>query len=125
MITITSTGDFKRLEKFLYQMKSQKFLSAVTKYAQKGVDALASVTPVDSGKTANSWDYEIVTGPQTTNIYWINSNVNNGVNIALILQYGHGTGTGGYVEGRDYINPAIRPIFDSMTDGIWKEVTSA
>lgn len=125
MITITSTGDFKRLEKFLYQMKSQKFLSAVTKYAQKGVDALASVTPVDSGKTANSWDYEIVTGPQTTNIYWINSNVNDGVNIALILQYGHGTGTGGYVEGRDYINPAIRPIFDSMTDGIWKEVTSA
>ena len=125
MITITSTGDFKRLEKFLYQMKSQKFLSAVTKYAQKGVDALASVTPVDSGKTANSWDYEIVTGPQTTNIYWINSNINNGVNIALILQYGHGTGTGGYVEGRDYINPAIRPIFDSMTDGIWKEVTSA
>ena len=102
-------------------MSKRQYLQIFNKYGQKGVQALSSATPVDSGKTASSWNYEI----RGTSIYWTNDNINKGVNIAVILQYGHGTRNGGYVQGRDYINPAIRPIFDSMVDEIWKEVTSA
>lgn len=121
MIRIVQKGDFKKTEKFLKAMSKRKYLQIFNKYGQKGVQALSSATPVDSGKTASSWDYEI----HGTSIYWTNSNINKGVNIAVILQYGHGTRNGGYVQGRDYVNPAIRPIFDSMVDEIWKEVTSA
>lgn len=92
------------------------------KYGKQGVSALSSATPVDSGLTANSWRYEIETKGDQTTIYWSNSNINKGVNIAVILQYGHGTRNGGYVVGRDYINPAMRPIFDSIANEAWKEV---
>ena len=93
------------------------------KYGREGVAALASATPVDSGETANSWYYEIVRGKETVSIRFCNSHIDNGVPIAIILQYGHGTGTGGWVQGRDYINPAIRPLFDRIADSAWREVT--
>lgn len=125
MIEITQTGTFKNLEKFLSFSKQQKWIRILNKYGKIGAQVLANATPVDSGKTAASWDYEIHIGQTSLNLYWINTNINKGVNIAVILQYGHGTRTGGYVEGRDYINPAIRPVFDKMTEDLWKEVTSA
>ena len=89
-----------------------------------GVSALESATPVDSGLTASSWDYEIHQSRNSAKIVWTNSNINQGVPIAIILQYGHGTRNGGYVQGRDYINPAIKPVFDRIAEGVWKEVTS-
>lgn len=92
-------------------------------YGAKGVAALSAATPVRSGETANSWDYKIEQSGQRYSISWTNSNINNGVNIALIIQLGHGTGTGGYVQGVDYINPALRPIFDQMAEEAWQEVT--
>lgn len=95
------------------------------KYGIEGVEALASATPVDSGKTADSWSYEITGNKSFASITWNNSNINNGVSIAIILNYGHGTGTGGYVAGREYISPAIRPIFDRIADDAWREVTNA
>lgn len=125
MIEITQTGGFKKLEKFLSFSQQQKWIRILNKYGKIGTQVLANATPVDSGKTAASWDYEIYIGKTSLNLYWINTNINKGVNIAVILQYGHGTRTGGYVEGRDYINPAIRPVFDKMTEDLWKEVTSA
>ena len=90
-----------------------------------GVSALSSATPIDTGKTAASWGYEIESDDDGTRIIWTNSNVNKNVNIAIILQYGHGTGTGGYVQGRDYINPAMQPVFDQIADAVWREVTKA
>ncbi len=116
-------GDFNNTKKFFNRMTSRSYLKVLTKYAQRGVEALSSATPLDSGTTAASWSYEIHQTGGGWEIIWTNSNVNQGVNIALILQLGHGTGTGGYVAGRDYINPAIRPIFDGMADAIWEEVT--
>ena len=89
------------------------------------MSALAAATPLESGKTASSWTYEIQNGASGSRITFSNTHINNGVNIAIILQYGHGTGTGGWVEGRDYINPAIRPVFDNIADAVWKEVTRA
>lgn len=94
------------------------------KYANEGVNALSSATPVDTGLTAKSWDYEISNTDTSTTIYWKNSNVVNGVPIAVLIQYGHGTKNGGYVEGIDYINPALRPIFEKMAQDAWKEVNS-
>ena len=90
-----------------------------------GVDALAAATPVDTGKTAASWTYEIEKKNGSYSIVWLNTNVNKYVNIALILQYGHGTRNGGYVKGRDYINPAIQPIFDKIAEDAWREVTDS
>lgn len=116
-------GDFSNLERFLERAKKEEYLKILNKYGQKGVNALASATPVDSGVTATSWYYEIEKRRGSTAIVFYNSNVNKGVPIAIILQYGHGTGTGGWVEGRDYINPAIQPIFDEITNSAWKEVT--
>ena len=124
-ITIRSKGNFNRMERFLNKMKHQNYLNILDKYGQLGVEALAANTPKDSGKTASSWYYEIQRDSDKTTISWLNSNVNKGVVIAVILQYGHGTGTGGYVEGRDYINPAMRPIFDSIAEDAWKEVVSS
>ena len=94
------------------------------KYGRKGVEALAAATPRDSGKTADSWSYEIIEEGNSSKIVWKNSNIHDGVVIALLLQYGHGTGTGGYVQGTDYINPAVEGIFRQMADDAWKEVTS-
>lgn len=118
-------GDFKKTDHFLNKMKRNDYLKILNKYGQIGVRALSNATPVDSGTTAESWNFEIQTNRTGATIYWTNSNINRGVNIAVILQYGHGTGTGGYVQGRDYINPAMRPVFDKIANEAWKEVTSA
>lgn len=124
MISITQKGEFQKLTRYL--IKANKAIKDIDlgKYGKAGVDALASATPVDSGLTADSWYYEIEKGSGSTSIVFYNSNVNKGVNIAIILQYGHGTGTGGWVEGRDYINPAIQPVFEEIAEKAWKEVTS-
>lgn len=123
MIRFKHSGDFKHTEAFFKNATRQSPESILQKYGQAGVDALAAATPKDTGATAASWSYEIVATRSGYSIYWSNSNENRGVNIALILQYGHGTGTGGYVKGVDYINPAIRPIFDEIANAAWKEVT--
>ena len=118
-------GGFTKTERFLNRMKRREYLNVLDEFGREGVQALRNATPVESGLTAESWDYEIKRTRDYTEIVWTNSNINNGVPIAVILQYGHGTGTGGYVQGRDYINPAIRPIFDKIAEKAWKVVTSA
>ena len=123
MISFRQKGDFSKLNRFLEKAKGAAHLSVLDKYGREGVAALSSATPVESGKTADLWFYEIERKKGSATIVFKNSNVNNGVPIAIILQYGHGTGTGGWVEGRDYINPAIQPIFDKIVDEAWKEVT--
>ena len=123
VITITHKGNFNKTEKFLKRASDFKINSVLNKYGKKGVEALAAATPKRSGETADSWSYKIEKNNGGYVIAWDNSNVNNGVNIALILQYGHGTGTGGYVQGIDYINPALKPIFDALADEAWQEVT--
>ena len=123
-IRFTHKGDFSKTTKFLERSKQVVRRSDLDKYAKKGVEALASATPVDSGLTARSWTYEIVNEKGSITINFINTNVNKGVPIAIILQYGHATGNGGWVEGRDYINPAIQPIFDEILNDIWREVTN-
>lgn len=124
MIKIKQSGNFNNTERFFKRAQKMDFFRNLEKYAREGVTALASATPVDSGTTAASWGYEIQKRHGKVSIYWTNSNINNGVPIAVILQYGHGTNGGGYVQGRDYINPAIRPIFDKIAENAWKEVTS-
>lgn len=123
MIKFRQKGDFSKLTRYFERLKETAKLGILDKYGQQGVDALSSATPVDSGKTANSWYYEIQNGKNSTTISFHNSNIVNGVPIAIILQYGHGTGTGGWVEGRDYINPAIQPLFDKIVENAWREVT--
>lgn len=123
MISFRQKGDFSKLNRFLERAKEAARLSILDKYGREGVAALSSATPVDSGETANSWFYEIEHKNGSASITFCNSHINQGVPIAIILQYGHGTGTGGWVEGRDYINPAIQPIFDRIVDAAWKEVT--
>ena len=124
MITFRHKGDFSKSMRFLERLKETVKLGDLDKYGREGVAALSSMTPVDSGLTANSWSYEIVRSNGVVKIEFHNSNVNEGVPIAVILQYGHGTGTGGWVEGRDYINPAIQPIFDKIVDDAWRGVTN-
>lgn len=124
MIRFKHQGNFKHTESFLLRVQRRSYLDVLEKYGRAGVEALASATPKDSGMTAAAWSYEIVHTDSGYAIYWSNSNINKGVNIALILQYGHGTGTGGYVRGIDYINPAIRPLFDQIANEAWREVTS-
>ena len=123
MITFRPKGDFSKLTRYLEKAKSVVKLSDLDKYGKEGVAALASATPVDTGLTANSWSYEIKHGNGTVSISFKNSNIQNGVPIAIILQYGHGTRNGGWVQGRDYINPAIQPIFDKIANDAWREVT--
>ena len=125
MVIVKQKGDFSKTEKFLNSISKKLYYRNLQKYAEQGVAALASATPIDSGSTANSWDYEIRQTKNSVSIYWTNSNVNKGVPIAVIIQYGHGTRNGGYVQGRDYINPAMRPIFDKIAENVWKEVTSS
>ena len=123
MIKFRHKGDFKRLQNFLTKSVKVNHREILQKYGQMGVDALSKATPVDSGKTASSWDYDISRkGKNRYEIHWTNSNVNKGVNIAVILEYGHGTRNGGYVRGREYVKPAIRPIFDALAEEAWKEV---
>ena len=123
MFRLTSRQEGKKTEDFLRKAKEQRIESVLNKYGAKGVQALAAATPVDSGRTASSWGYEIERDGSGWSIHWTNDNINRNVNIAVILQYGHGTGTGGYVAGRDYINPAIAPIFQEIADEAWKEIT--
>lgn len=123
MIKFTHKGDFSKFTRFLEKAKNVVGVGELDKYGQAGVAALSTATPVDSGKTASSWYYQIERQNGRISIDFYNSNVNNGVLIAVIIQMGHGTGTGGWVEGRDYINPAIQPIFDEIANNAWKEVT--
>lgn len=122
MIIFKQKGDFSKTEKFLKKSLGRNYVSVLEKYGQQGVAALSASTPVRTGLTATSWSYEIIQNGSSISVIWKNSNIQKGVNIALILQYGHGTKNGGYVRGRDYINPALRPIFDKMADAAWKEV---
>ena len=123
MIKFRQKGDFSKLNRFLERAREAVKIGDLDKYGREGVAALASATPVDSGVTASSWSYEIVRSKGTVAIRFNNSNIQNRVPIAIILQYGHGTGTGGWVEGRDYINPTVRPLFDKIANNAWKEVT--
>ena len=123
MISFRQKGDFSKLNRYLEKVKASARLSILDKYGREGVAALASATPTETGKTASSWFYEISHDKGSATITFSNSNIKKGVPIAIILQYGHGTGTGGWVEGRDYINPAIQPIFDKIANEAWKEVT--
>lgn len=123
MISFRQKGDFSKFTRYLERVKNAIRLGILDKYGRSGVAALASATPVDSGETAASWYYQVKHSSGTASVTFYNSHVNKGVPIAIILQYGHGTGTGGYVEGRDYINPAIQPVFDKLAEEAWKEVT--
>lgn len=123
MITFRQKGDFSKLNNYLERIKNVVKLGDLDRYGREGVEALSSATPKDSGLTASSWFYEITHEKDSVSITFKNSNINKGVPIAIILQLGHGTRNGGWVEGRDYINPAIRPVFDKIADEAWEEVT--
>ena len=123
MITFRQRGDFSKLTNFMERAKEAVHLGNLDKYGQEGVAVLASATPVDTGQTANSWHYKIEQKNGSVSIGFYNTNIQNGVPIAIILQYGHATRNGGWVQGRDYINPAIQPIFDKIADTAWREVT--
>lgn len=122
MISFRHKGDFSNLTRFLEKVKETARLGDLDKYGREGVAALASATPIDSGETSNSWYYKIVNKNGSATITFYNSNIQNGVPIAIILQYGHGTRNGGWVQGRDYINPAIQPVFDRIVNDAWREV---
>lgn len=121
MISLTSKGDFRKTEKFMKNARTKKLMSILKQYGEEGVAALMVATPLDTGRTASSWRYEIKIENNCIRLVFHNDNIQNGVPIAIILQYGHGTGTGGWVEGRDYINPAIQPVFDKIANSAWKE----
>ena len=123
-IRVEVNGDFSGLDRFITNIKEQRYLKVLDRIGRRGVDALSNATPVDSGATAAAWGYEVQRSKHRSEIIFTNSNVNNGVNIAIILQYGHGTGTGGYVAGRDYINPALAKTFDQLADEAWRAVTN-
>lgn len=123
MIKFTQKGDFSRTFDFLKKAKEQQFLRILEKYGKEGVNALSSATPVDTGLTASSWYYKIERNGNLATLSFCNSNIQNEIPIAIILQYGHGTGTGGWVEGRDYINPAIQPVFNKIAKQAWEEIT--
>lgn len=123
MIAIKAKGDFSKAEGFLKNMRSSMRNRRLEKYGQMGVDALAAATPKRTGLTAASWTYRIEQTADSASIIWTNTNRNKGEMIAILLQYGHGTGTGGYVEGIDYINPALQPVFDKIANDAWEEVT--
>lgn len=124
-VRILSSGSTRRTEAFLAGLARGDQYRDLSRIAQKGVSALAAATPRDSGLTASSWSYDIRSSRGRTTIVWTNSNVHNGAQIAILLQYGHGTGTGGYVAGYDYINPSIRPVFDEIADNVWEKVIHA
>lgn len=125
VIDIKTTGDFSNITRFLDKMSKRDAKAVLNKYGNRGVELLESATPIKTGKTASSWRYEIKYSRGKYEIQWMNDNVNNGVNIAIILQYGHGTRNGGYVAGIDYINPVIRQVFEEMADELWREVVQA
>lgn len=122
IVNVTQTGNFKKTDRFLHGLIGIHYEHKLKHYAELGVQALKAATPKDTGKTAESWSYEIVKEAGRTAVYWRNDNVVNGVPIAIILQYGHATRNGGFVEGIDYINPTLKPIFEEMAREAWKEV---
>lgn len=122
MLRWTSSGSTRGTEGFIRKILKGDIYSDLDRFGQMGVDALRRATPIDSGITADAWSYRIIKRRSSTGIAWYNTNTNKGVNIAIILQYGHGTGTGGYVYGRDYINPAVQPLFDRIADNVWEKV---
>lgn len=125
MIRASNSGSFKSTTTFLERMQKGKQFEDLHTYAREGVAALRNATPRDTGRAGGSWSYEIRQTPSSTSISWTNSDVEGGVNVIILLQYGHGTGTGGFVQGRDFINPTMRPIFDRIADNVWKHVTNA
>ena len=124
-LIIKHKGSFKKTESFFKKMMNPARYKRLESFGRMGVEALRAHTPRDSGVTADSWEYDVVVSGSNAKIIWSNSNVVKGVPIAIILQYGHGTGTGGYVAGKDYINPAMKTVFDHIADEFWEEVTSA
>ena len=123
-IKFVQKGNFSKTEKFFERCKNLVKLGVLDKYGREGVNALSMATPVDTGKTASSWRYRISSTPTSISIEWINDNTTkDGIPIVVLIQYGHGTGNGGYVVGNDFINPAIKPVFDKISDALWKEVT--
>jgi len=123
MINLDSTGSFKNIDAFLKRMSNNDLFSDLERYGRMGVDALSSATPNETGLTARSWVYKVTKSRGLQSIGWYNTNTTNGVNVAILIQYGHGTGTGGYIQGRDYINPVIQPLFDTIANEIWRKVT--
>ncbi|GHU53989.1 hypothetical protein AGMMS49975_13580 [Clostridia bacterium] len=122
MVTVKHSGNFKNTEKFLKGAEKLNLRTILESYGQQGIQALSKTTPVDSGLTSTSWKYEIKVSKGSASLTWTNSNIINGVPIAILIQYGHGTKNGGYVQGRDYINPALQPIFDKISEDAWTEV---
>lgn len=125
MIKVKHKGNFDLTERFLKTAHSGRFFKDLDKWGRVGVEALSAATPVDTGKTAKSWDYEIHHGDGVTKIIWTNDNLNKTIPIALLIQYGHATRNGGFVQGIDYINPALKPVFQEIANSVWKEVTEA
>lgn len=125
MIGIESKGSFAKTAKFLGMINNHNLFDDLNRYGADGVDALRTATPLSTGETASSWDYKIVRRKGRWHVEWFNTHVNDGVNIAVVLQYGHATADGGYVPGIDYINPAIHPIFEALSENVWKKVTNA
>lgn len=125
MITFTHQGDFRNTDRFLRRMSKADFAATLQSVAQSGVQALSAATPVDSGLASVSWGYQIKRSRRSFEIVWTNSDIENGFPVVIGIQYGHGTGTGGYVRGQDFINPVMRPIFDKIVEDLWTEVTSA
>ena len=124
MISMEAKGDLSKTYRLLDRILKRDFYSKLERYGKLGVELLSSATPIDTGKTANSWDYEIVRGLNSVSIRWLNTNIVDGrYNVAILLQYGHGTNNGGYVQGIDYINPTLKPVFEEMINDIWGEVT--
>ncbi len=122
MISFKSHGDWEKSFRFLHKAAKLDIGSLLEKYAQQGVDALSAATPVDTGRAASSWRYDIEVGRGESKITWLNDDIEGGYNVVLLVQYGHATKNGGYIQGRDFINPAMRPVFDNMIYEIWKEV---
>jgi hypothetical protein len=123
MISIKHKGNFKNIERFLSQASKIDCRHILEKYGEKGVLALSSATPIDSGETANSWKYSIEIDDRSSKVVWSNTNIEGGVNVAILIQYGHATISGGYVQGLDFINPALKSILDEMSDEVWREVS--
>ena len=124
-ITFKNRGDFSKTMRFLNFVRGQRYLNSLERYGLEGVSALSAATPIDTGKTAASWTFEIERTDTVTRIAWLNTNNTKTIPIVMLIQHGHGTGTGGFVEGIDFINPAIRPVFDKIADSVWKEVKNA
>lgn len=123
MITVKHKGSFNNIERFFNRVLKRNYLNILSEYADRGVEALKAATPTESGETAAHWNYEIKSEDGITTLYFTNDHMNDGVNVAVLLIYGHGTRNGGYVEGADFVSPALAPIFYELADSMWKEVT--